>query len=215
MVTLALGALLALVVGACSTGDGSSGLGAGVGQYAPERKFAGNLVLVRDDLRGGESTHALGPTERAAHSLLLEACAGSRLPGWNARVIDEVAITDAGDAPVASSRVDIIDHPFNAASHLNVLRDVLIHCGDHPAVAGAAADAFPIDEAELDGLADDHVATTVTTIVHGNPTTSTLIQQRRGRVLVTTTSHDQARAIELAKSAAARLEKAKSYDVDE
>lgn len=134
----------------------------------------------------------------------------------------EVQLTD-GDQVDATIDAALYT-PGRAMSALRELRASELQCGTGPVPPLRwEAEREPstwstkqLADAVTGDLTEDNWARTVTrTPAGGRPQTTTVIAQRRGDAIVVVSAPDQARALELAASAAERLESTNSYLIED
>lgn len=219
---------LVLLLGACSSGgsssDGSSassGAGSSGGSTSATEPASGggsasleDLAFAEADLTDAEQfvVPADGTTVSDA-SPSLEFCQIDLPSEVEREARHRVQVLDAGFTAVATT--EAVRYPTGGSLRaMTELRGAFMDCPeDEPVDIGEGElvtyDAVPIDDAELAGLARDHVGADITaTAADGTVEESTVIAQRRGDVLIVVGGTDHERAVELATTAGTRLQDA-------
>lgn len=225
-------ALLALLfaASACSSGGSSDGGSpdagtSGSSSSATEPAAAGgpaaleDLAFGEDDLVDGEQF--VVPADGTAvsdASPTLEFCQIDLPSEADREARHRVQVMDSQFAEIATT--EAVRYPSGtSAAAINELRDAFTDCPEEEPVDVGEGElvtysAFPIDEAELGGLASDHVGADVTaTTEDGASSESAIVVQRRGDVLIAVQGPDRDRVIALATAAGARLEAADGASV--
>lgn len=188
------------------------------GTAAPSSDLAA-LAFSLDDLADGEQhVEPVDSTTVSEGSYTMQFC-DFPMPSEAARLErSQVQVLDDGFAAVASTEA-VRYEPDTAIAAMNEIRTAFIDCPEDEAVDNGEGDlvtytAMPIDEAELADLTSDHVGAEITaTDADGEVTTSVLIFQRRGDVIIAIEGPDRDRALELANAAGARLAAAEGSEV--